>query len=98
MERQFRGQYTADYKAQVVSLAETLGATKVALKLCFSVKTLENWIRISRDGSGFIKDGERHSVSDLQAEVARLRAENHHLRMEPDFTKTAASYVTKKSK
>ncbi len=33
MERQVRAQYTADYKAQAVSLAESLGAAKAARKL-----------------------------------------------------------------
>ena len=87
MERQVRAQYTADYKTQAVSLAETLGATKAARKLGISVKTLDNWIRISRDGAGFIKDGKHRPVSDLEAENARLRAENQQLRMERDFIK-----------
>ena len=52
MERLIRAQYTADYKTQAVSLAQTLGATKAARKLGISVKTLTNWIRISRDGAG----------------------------------------------
>ena len=42
MERQVRDKYTADYKAQAVSLAEILGATKAVRKLGISVKTLEN--------------------------------------------------------
>ena len=98
MERQVRAQYTADYKAQAVSLAETLGATRAARKLGISVKTLANWIRISRDGSGFVKDGKRRPVNDLEAEVARLRAENQQLRMERDFIKKAAAYFAKESK
>ena len=85
MERQVRAQYTADYKAQAVSLAESLGAAKADRKLGISVKTLANWIRISRDGAGSAKDGKRRPVSDLEAEVARLRAENTQLRMERDF-------------
>jgi transposase len=98
MERQIRAQYTADYKAQAVSLAQTLGATKAARKLGISVKTLANWIRISRDGAGFVKDGKRRPVSELEAENARLRAENQQLRMERDFTKKAAAYFAKESK
>ena len=98
MERQVRAQYTADYKTQAVSLAETLGATKAARKLGISVKTLENWIRLSRDGAGFNKDGKRRPVSDLEAEVARLRAETSQLRMERDFIKKAAAYFAKESK
>ena len=94
MERQVRAQYTADYKAQAVSLAESLGAAKAARKLGISVKTLAKWIRLARDG-GVVKDGKRRPVSDLEAEVARLRAENTQLRMERDFIKKAAAYFAK---
>ncbi len=87
MEHQVRGQYTADCKAQAVSLAETLGATKAVRKLGISVKTLANWIRISCDGAGFVRDCKRRPVSDLEAENARLRTENTQLRMERDFLK-----------
>ena len=98
MERLVPAQYIADYKAQAVSLAESLGAAKAARKLGISVKTLENWIRISRDGAGFVKDGKRRPVSDLEAELAQLRAENTQLRMERDFIKKAAAYFAKESK
>ena len=98
MERQVRARYTADYKAQAVSLAESLEAARAARKLGISVKQLANWIRISRDGAGFVKDGKRRPVSELQAEIARLRAENQQLRMERDFTKKAAAYFAKESK
>ncbi|MBW8077373.1 MAG: transposase [Gallionella sp.] len=97
MERQVRAQYTADYKAQVVSLAESLGAAKAARKLRISVKTLDNWIRISRDSAGFVKDGKRRPVSDLEAELARLRAENTQLAWSAISKKTAA-YCAKESK
>lgn len=97
MERRSRAQYTADYKAQAVSLAESLGATKAARKLGISVKTLANWIRLARD-AGIVKDGKRRPVSDLEAEVSRLRAENTQLRMERDFLKKATAFFAKESK
>ena len=97
MERQVRGQYTADYKAQAVSLAQTLGATRAARKLGISVKTLPNWIRLARDGEAQ-KSGKRRPVNDLEAELSRLRAENAQLRMERDFIKKAAAYFAKESK
>ena len=98
MERQVRARYTADYKAQAVSLAESLEAARAARKLGISVKQLANWIRISRDGAGFVKDGQRRPVSDLEVEHARLRAENSQLRMERYFIKNAAAYFAKESK
>ena len=45
MERQIRAQYTVDYKAQAVSLAETLRPTKAAKKLEIPVKTLAYRVR-----------------------------------------------------
>lgn len=69
-----------------MSLAETRGATKAARKLGISVKTLTNWIRISRDEVGFAKDGKRRPVSDLEAETTQLR-------MESAFKKTAAHFA-----
>jgi transposase len=77
--------------------ADIGGATKAARKLGISVKTLANWIRISRDGSGFVKDGKRRPVSDWEAENARLRAESSQLHMERDFVKKAAAYFAKES-
>ena len=97
MERRVRAQYTADYKAQAVSLAETLGATKAARKLGISVKTLANWIRLARDG-GIVKGGKHRPVSDLEAEVSRLRAENAQLLMERDFLKKATAFFAKESR
>ena len=78
-----------------MSLAETLGPTKAARKLEIPVKTLANWVRLSREGSGFVHDGKRRPVSELEAENARLRAENQKLRMERDFIKKAAAYFAK---
>ena len=66
-ERQIRAQYTADDKAQVVSLAETLGPTKAARKLEIPVKTLANGIRRARERSGFVNDGKRLPVSEREA-------------------------------
>src|ERR1019366_1739490 len=50
MEKRIRRQYTADYKAQAVSLADSLGAAEAARKLAISVKTLANWVRTGRTG------------------------------------------------
>ena len=86
MQRQSRRQYTAEYKAQGVLLAESLGAAGAARKLGISVKTLAIWIRLSEDGRP-ISSGKRRAVSDLEAENSRLRAENATLRMERDVLK-----------
>lgn len=97
MEHQSRRQYTADYKAQAVSLADSLGAAGAARKLGISVKTLANWIRAARDG-GLPANGGKRPVGELEAEVSRLRTENATLRMERDFLKKATAFFAKESR
>lgn len=97
MERQIRRQYTADYKAQAVSLSESLGAAGAARKLGISAKTLANWIALARKG-GVVSDGRHRAVSDLEAENSRLRAENATLRMERDVLKKATAFFAKESR
>ena len=70
MERQVRAQYTADYKAQAVSLAESLGAAKAARKLGISVKTLANWIRLrTRDDYAVAARLARRSAASLMRQL-----------------------------
>jgi transposase len=96
MEGRKRRQYTADYKAQAVSLADSLGLAGAARKLGISAKSLANWVRLPRDaGSG---GGQRRSVNELEAEVSRLRTENATLRMERDFLKKATAFFAKESR
>jgi transposase len=97
MERQSRRQYTADYKAQAVSLADSLGAAGAARKLGISVKTLANWIRAARSGVP-VSAGKRRAVNDLEAENSRLRAENATLRTERDVLKKATAFFAKESR
>jgi transposase len=97
MERQSRRQYTADFKAQAVSLAESLGAAGAARKLGISPKTLANWIALARAG-GVVGNSKRRPVSDLEAENTRLKAENAQLRMEREFLKKASAFFARESK
>ncbi len=43
-------QYTTDFKAQAVTLAESIGTAKAARQLDMSGKTLANWLAASRAG------------------------------------------------
>jgi transposase len=98
MERQSRRQYTADYKAQAASLADSLGVVGAARKLGISAKTLANWVRAPRTATVPVNGGQRRSVSELEAEVSRLRAENATLRMERDFLKKTTAFFAKESR
>ena len=70
--------FTHKYRAEAVKrvLAEGLGVTVAARKLGLSVKTYSKWIRDARAGVLARVDTHRlQPVSDLQAEVSRLKRE-----------------------
>lgn len=78
MSRIPRRQYTDDFKGQAVALAEPIGPAKAARQLDVSARTLANWLAASRAGK---------PVSELEAELARLRAENARFKMEREIEK-----------
>lgn len=97
MQRIPRRQYTADFKAQAVSLAEPIGPAKTARQLDVSVKTLANWLTASRAGKP-LSASTRQLVSEFEAELARLRAKNATLKMEREIVKKATAFFAKESK
>ena len=69
----------------------------VARSLEMSPKTLVNWVYRARRGQALLKRQPVKPVSDLEAEVTRLRQENARLRVEKDILKKAAAYFAKES-
>ena len=69
----------------------------VARSLEMSSKTLANWVYRARHGQALLKRPPVKPVSELEAEVARLRQENARLRVEKDLLKKAAAYFAKES-
>ena len=69
----------------------------VARSLEMSPKTLANWVYRARRGQALLKRPPVKPVSDLAAELARLRQENARLRVEKDLLKKAAAYFAKES-
>lgn len=66
MAQQTRRSYTDDFKAQAVTLAESIGRGEAARQLDISVKTLGNWLDAARNGRP-LSSPARHPVSDLKA-------------------------------
>ena len=97
MQRIPRRQFTDDFKTQAVALAESIGPAKAARQLDVSVKTLANWVSIARAGKP-LSAPSRQPVSELEAELARLRAENATLKMEREILKKATAFFVKESK
>ena len=91
--------YTPEFRAaavqQVIDGRRSVPA--VARSLEMSSKTLANWILKARKGKPLARVSNGPPVSDLQAEVTRLRQEVAKLRMEKEILKKAAAYFAKES-
>ena len=97
MQRIPRRQYTDDFKAQAIALAESIGPAKAARQIDVSVKTLANWLTAARAGKP-LSAPTRPPISELESELARLRAENATLKMEREILKKATAFFAKESK
>jgi transposase len=91
-----RRRFTDDFRTQAVALAESLGPSAAARKLGISVKTLANWA--SGRTVATTAASKRRPISDLEAELSRLRSENATLKMEREILKKAAAFFAKESK
>jgi len=92
--------YTPEFRAAAVKQVSDGGRSirAVARSLEMSTKTLANWVLRARNGQAPVKGGSaKQPVSELEAELTRLRQENAKLRMEKEILKKAAAYFAKES-
>jgi transposase len=90
--------FTQEFRDQAVKsvLESQLSIPEAARRLNMSAKTLANWVhksRLSQKGD----DGLRKPVTELEAEISRLRRELAEARMERDVLKKATAYFAKES-
>ena len=99
MERVPRQQYTKEFREQAVQLIQDQKLTipEAARRLAMSDKTLANWVFRARQGQLSGLGESRRPVTDLEAEVSRLKRELAEARMERDILKKAAAYFAKES-
>ena len=90
MERVPRQQYTKEFREQAVQLVEDqeLTISEAARRLTMSDKTLANWVFRARRGQRTTLGETRRPVTELEAEVARLKRELAEARMERDILKS----------
>lgn len=96
--------FTAEYIREAVRLVlqEHLSTPEAARRLEMSDKTLSNWVRRARRGQpvgGSAENGSRKAatVSELEMELSKLRAEVARLKMEKDVLKKAAAFFIRES-
>ena len=95
-------QYTDEFKVEAVRLGESIGGNKAAVRLGIPESSIWNWIRLSRVGKLKAADATgrpvKRSVSELEAENARLRRELAGAKLDLEIVKKAAAYFAKESR
>lgn len=94
--------FTTEFKEEAVRLVvrEGLSTPEAARRVEISDKTLANWVRLARHGKALGLGGPQRkvsSVSELEMEVSKLRAENARLKMEKEILKKATAFFVKES-
>ena len=94
--------YNAEFKIEAVRLGESIGGNQAAKRLGIPESSLGNWIRLSRAGKLKAADAAavavKRSVSEVEAENARLRRELASTRLDLEIVKKAAVYFAKESR
>ncbi len=92
-------QYTEDFRLAAVKQVIEGGRSipQVARSLEMPKGTLGNWVSRTRKGETLTKRAPLKPVTELEAEVSRLRVENARLKVEKEILKKAAAYFAKES-
>ena len=98
MNRIPNGRYTKEAREEAVKLAEAVGASEASRRLSIPLKTLTNWLRISRAGKLEEIGREQKPQTELEAELHRVKRELAEVKMERDLLKKFAAYFAKESR
>ena len=91
--------YTPEFRDSAVKQVMEGGRTVagVARSLEMSGESLANWVYRARKGQEMVKRAPAQPVSELEAELSRLRQENAKLKIEKEILKKAAAYFARES-
>lgn len=91
--------YTPEFRQSAVSqvIDGKQSVPKVARSMEMSEKTLANWVGKARRGEELAKRVGVQPVTDVQAELSRLRKEVAQLKLEREILKKAAAYFARES-
>jgi transposase len=97
MKTRLTRSYTPEFRAAAIKQVTDgrRGIPTVARSLEMSAKTLANWVFRARKSPPLAKGSAGQPVSEVEAELTRLRQENAKLRLEKEILKKAAAYFAK---
>ena len=91
--------YTPELREEAVKLvlAQGLKLGEAAKRIAIPMGTLATWVKAAKRGDNTVSAPGSRTVSELEAEVAKLRRELAETRMERDIVKKAAAYFAQES-
>ncbi len=97
MEQVPRQQYTKEFREQAVRLVleQQVTIPEATRRLSMSGRTLERWVGRARQGQFTTLGESRRPVTELEAEVSRLKRDLAEARMERDILQKTTAYVAK---
>jgi transposase len=100
MNRIPKAVYTKEFREEAVKLALTDGVSvsEAARRLSISMKTLANWVRVAKDGKLKNIGQNQKPLTELEAELGRVKRELAEVKMERDLLKKFATYFAKESR
>lgn len=94
--------YTDEFKAEAICLAESVGINESARRLGVPTATIGNWARRARkEGVNSSTDAQnlpRRPVSEPEAENSRLRKELASAKLDIEILKKATAYFARGSR
>ena len=93
-------QYTDELRREAVKLVieQGMSQAEVARRLEMSQKTLGYWVRKARRGKPLRAARSASGLTEMEAELSRLRQENAQLKLEKEILRKAAAYFAKESR
>jgi transposase len=108
VEKKQRRQYTPEFEAEAVKLADAVGVSQAAKRLGVPSATMSNWAtrrrKVPPPGAGEPAPGgptssvPRRPAGELEAEVARLRRELANAKLDNEILRKAAAYFARESR
>lgn len=100
MNRIPKAVYTKEFREEAVKLAMTdgVGVSEAARRLSISMKTLANWVRATKAGKLENVGQYQKPLTEIEAELGRVKRELAEVRMERDLLKKFATYFARESR
>jgi len=96
MNRIPKAVYTKEFREEAIKAAMTdgVGVSEAARRLSISMKTLANWVRAAKDGKLENVGQSQKPLTEIEAELGRLKRELAEVKMERDLLKNILQRAT----